>query len=458
MHVIDILEHADVCENISFLGLALKPAAIQNLLKTSRKVRRSVLVRKLLFTLCGQIPLPIYRNLARASWAGTRLLSLGVSVGEVHRILTTITVLMPVAHAYSDGSEQSKRMRALSFQSIQRAQVVPLVVNVLEKNLRTPAIADRLLCCLQNCMVNLDGTGSFATCIDLSDFTTRDALVYGLLRAYDTAMTGHISQEVLVGCILYELCTPAAAPDVIARLFARFFHCAEQRYSIHTAYHQMVLLKLLRAHGADLAVQFYLEQSAVCERLLVLANVNFGHVMFGEDLMLPVLMLIARILELRFHMPWGDEPVYSDIISVLHRLRGHGSPMLREASMPILRSLISTYQVRFCFLFSVSQRVIAYSLFHCCRKSNTYKLLTLISKSRHVNFSNLIMQKYELSRQTHKMSIVLRLKLYKIKLILLYTARIAYEKTYDMRALFNLISIASLLYWHDLVVRKYAFG
>ena len=40
------------------------------------------------------------------------------------------------------------------------------------------------------------------------------------------------------------------------------------------------------------------------------------------------------------------------------------------------------------------------------------------------------MQKYELSRETHKMTIVLRLKLNKI---LPYTARIAYENTYDMR-------------------------
>ena len=41
------------------------------------------------------------------------------------------------------------------------------------------------------------------------------------------------------------------------------------------------------------------------------------------------------------------------------------------------------------------------------------------------------MQKYELSRETHKITIVLRLKLNKI---LPYTARIAYEITYDMRA------------------------
>ena len=46
------------------------------------------------------------------------------------------------------------------------------------------------------------------------------------------------------------------------------------------------------------------------------------------------------------------------------------------------------------------------------------------------------MQKYEFSYQTHEMTIVLRPKLYNI---LLYTARIAYEKTYDMRAVFVVI-------------------
>ena len=44
------------------------------------------------------------------------------------------------------------------------------------------------------------------------------------------------------------------------------------------------------------------------------------------------------------------------------------------------------------------------------------------------------MQEYELSRQTHEMTIVLRLKLYKI---LLYTARIPYENTHDMRAIYH---------------------
>ena len=77
-------------------------------------------------------------------------------------------------------------------------------------------------------------------------------------------------------------------------------------------------------------------------------------------------------------------------------------------------------------------RFIVMTMLHRCRKSNTYKLLTPISTPRHINFSNLIMQKYELSRQTHKMTIFLRLELYKI---LLYTARIAYENTYDMRAM-----------------------
>ena len=51
------------------------------------------------------------------------------------------------------------------------------------------------------------------------------------------------------------------------------------------------------------------------------------------------------------------------------------------------------------------------------------------------------MQKYELSRQTHKMTIFLRLELYKI---LLYTARIAHENTYDMRgSLLHSIDLSS---------------
>ena len=47
------------------------------------------------------------------------------------------------------------------------------------------------------------------------------------------------------------------------------------------------------------------------------------------------------------------------------------------------------------------------------------------------------MQKYELSRQKHKMTIVLRLKLYNI---LLYTARIVYENTYDMRGKLTILA------------------
>ena len=48
----------------------------------------------------------------------------------------------------------------------------------------------------------------------------------------------------------------------------------------------------------------------------------------------------------------------------------------------------------------------------------------------HVNFSDSVVQKYKLDRETLKMTIVLRFKLYKN---LLYTARIGYENTYDMR-------------------------
>ena len=68
------------------------------------------------------------------------------------------------------------------------------------------------------------------------------------------------------------------------------------------------------------------------------------------------------------------------------------------------------------------------------------------------------MQKYELSGQTHKMTIVLSLKHYKI---LLYTARIAHENTYDMRGKHNTYQLLTLipksrhLNFYDLIVQKY---
>ena len=55
------------------------------------------------------------------------------------------------------------------------------------------------------------------------------------------------------------------------------------------------------------------------------------------------------------------------------------------------------------------------------------------------------MQKYKLGRETLKMTIVLRSKIYKI---LFHTARIAYENTYDMRVIFTqIVSLKTLLFF-----------
>ena len=69
---------------------------------------------------------------------------------------------------------------------------------------------------------------------------------------------------------------------------------------------------------------------------------------------------------------------------------------------------------------------------HRCRKYNTYQLLTLISKCRHLNFYDLLVQKYTFDPETHKMTMVLEYELYNF---MLKTARIGHENTYDMRAL-----------------------
>ena len=67
---------------------------------------------------------------------------------------------------------------------------------------------------------------------------------------------------------------------------------------------------------------------------------------------------------------------------------------------------------------------------HRCRKSKTYQLLNLIPNVSNLNSHNLVVQKYELATETHKMKMVLVMGLCNS---LLYKARIGHKNTYDMR-------------------------
>ena len=69
--------------------------------------------------------------------------------------------------------------------------------------------------------------------------------------------------------------------------------------------------------------------------------------------------------------------------------------------------------------------------FHGCRKYNTYQLRTLISKPRHINFYQLLVQTYTFDPETHKITMVLEYELYNY---MFESARIGHENTYDSRA------------------------
>ena len=78
------------------------------------------------------------------------------------------------------------------------------------------------------------------------------------------------------------------------------------------------------------------------------------------------------------------------------------------------------YILFFCFSIKTTQ--------YACRKYNTYQLLTFISEPSNLNFSDSVMQKCSLGRETLKMKIVLGLELDNF---LLDTARIMYANTYE---------------------------
>ena len=97
---------------------------------------------------------------------------------------------------------------------------------------------------------------------------------------------------------------------------------------------------------------------------------------------------------------------------------------------PWLSMQILTTAVQFCISVFTKYRSLWFieCVFHACRKSSTYQLLTFISELSSLNFSDLVVQKFTLDRETLKMKVVLALKLCNL---LLSTTRIIYANTYD---------------------------
>ena len=80
------------------------------------------------------------------------------------------------------------------------------------------------------------------------------------------------------------------------------------------------------------------------------------------------------------------------------------------------------------------------SKFLCCTAvvstilPRNYLPILQFQTCRHLNFYDLLVQKYTFDPETHKMTMVLRYELYNF---MFDTARIGHEDTYDMRAILS---------------------
>ncbi len=194
-----LLHNADIMENPAFKALSLDPNTCARLLQTSRAVRASPLVRHLLSVFCMRVPQDKRRALQRAVWAGLTLANVhAITTDEVFNILTTVSVLMPVVHVYNDNSQRSMQIRMRAFAEIRAAKVPEMLCKILPLPSCTGVAAERGLCCLQNCMVNIDGSGTFKTAIDLDDTELREGLVHGVLGLYQDQCERFLTNEVRV--------------------------------------------------------------------------------------------------------------------------------------------------------------------------------------------------------------------------------------------------------------------
>ena len=343
MNLLALAADPDLCEHKAFRDLAKSPYISARLLASSKTMRRSALVFRLL---CEQCMMPVHfrhHRLPRVVWAASHLIQLhALSSDQVAQLLTTISVLMPVVQVYNDSSVRSLQLRMRAFEDIRSAKLPQLLANVLCLPGCRGVAAERGLCSLQNCMVNIDGGGFFDTAIDLHDTPLREKLVDGLLQLHEEHCSTHLTHEVLVTCILVELCTPGTAVRVMQILLERVLTCVHQRLPIHATYVHMGLVRLLRRHDT-LGILFWILNDNVLERLLVSVIVACGDVTTHDNVLIALLVIVEKVANVRFCQAWQDATLCEHVFSTLVQAAARDIDTVSPSIGAIVRVIVRTF-------------------------------------------------------------------------------------------------------------------
>ena len=350
MSLVVLASCPDLCDHDALRTLADTPHPCAHLLATSKAMRGSILVKRLLLAQCMQ-GLKFKRDgLARAVWAASVLLKLHtLTQDQTAQLLTTISVLMPVVHVYNDSSARSLQVRLRAFDDIRRARLPELLATVLAHDACRGLAAERGLCCLQNCMVNIDGGGFFDTAIDLQNIPLRESIISALLNLHAEHCERHLTHEVLNTCMLVELSTAGTATRILDAFFNRVVDCVHQRLPIHATYVHMGIVRLLRRHDT-LGVHFWILNDNVLERLLVSIIIACGDDTTHDSLLIALTVITEHVASARFRQPWQDTTLCEQFITTIAQVATRDIPALQPSIAAMVRVVVRT----FCSAFSAA--------------------------------------------------------------------------------------------------------
>jgi len=126
----------------------------------------------------------------------------------------------------------------------------------------------------------------------------------------------HGLAQVLTTCMLVELSTAVTAPDILDKLVSRVLSCVHLRLPVHATYVHMGVVRLIRRQDT-IAVQHFLQQENVLERVLVALVIVCGDRGTHDSLLVALTVIAEYVAEIRLRSIWQDATLFEQIASTI---------------------------------------------------------------------------------------------------------------------------------------------
>lgn len=217
-----------------------------------------------------------------------------------------------------------------------------LLCDVLKQDDLTQNSIDRILSCLQQCVMppstdNLPGKPIF-----MQDVILCDEIVQSLVNIYKFNVAGRPVQELIAGNLLVSLVTPITASLVAKTIFNRFIdQILSGSGPMCLPYLQMLLLHVIRTFSSPPCLNAFFGSDTPIERLLPILACIADDVYLHEDVAVPGLVVLEGFILFYTRSRWLDPIIQDQIRIVLTKLRHRNFSMTMESIVSIYELMLN---------------------------------------------------------------------------------------------------------------------